>query len=74
MWSSSAEGLIDGEISACLAGIFGASGSKETITSITDRILESMSDWQNRPADLGGGASRHPPFADLPVSLGYTPT
>ena len=51
MCSLSAEGLTHGEISAHLAEIYGASVSKETITPITDRILESMSDWQNRPAD-----------------------
>ena len=54
MWPLSAEGLTRGEISAHLAGIYGASVSKETITPITDRILESMSDWQNRPADPAG--------------------
>jgi putative transposase len=25
--------------------------SKETVTRITDRVIESMSDWQNRPLD-----------------------
>jgi transposase-like protein len=49
--SLSAKGLTRGEISAHLGEIYGASVSKETITRITDRILESMSDWQNRPAD-----------------------
>ena len=49
--SLSAKGLTHGEISAHLGEIYGASVSKETITRITDRILESMSDWQNRPLD-----------------------
>ena len=49
--SLSAKGLTRGEISAHLGEIYGASVSKETITRITDRILESMSDWQNRPLD-----------------------
>ena len=49
--SSPAKGLTHGEISAHLGEIYGASVSKETITRITDRILESMSDWQNRPLD-----------------------
>ena len=49
--SLSAKGLTQGEICAHLAEIFGAEVSKETITRITDRVLESMSDWQNRPLD-----------------------
>jgi transposase-like protein len=49
--SLSAKGLTRGEISARLGEIYGASVSKETITPVTDRILESMSDWRNRPAD-----------------------
>ncbi len=49
--SLSAKGLTHGEISAHLGEIYGASVSKETISRITDRILESMSDWQNRPLD-----------------------
>ena len=49
--SLSAKGLTHGEISAHLGEIYGASVSKETITRITDRILESISDWQNRPLD-----------------------
>jgi len=49
--SLSAKGLTYGEISAHLGEIYGASVSKETITAITDRILESTGDWQNRPLD-----------------------
>ena len=49
--SLSAKGLTHGEISAHLAEIYGVVMSKETITRITDRLLEAMSDWQNRPLD-----------------------
>jgi transposase-like protein len=40
-----------GEISAHLAEIYGAEVSKQTISAITDRVLEGMAAWQNRPLD-----------------------
>jgi len=46
-----AKGLTTGEISAHFAEIYGASISKETISRITDRVLEEMSDWAGRPLD-----------------------
>jgi putative transposase len=49
--SLSAKGLTHGEISAHLAEIYGASVSKETVTRITDRVMEGMTAWQNRPLD-----------------------
>jgi putative transposase len=49
--SLSAKGLTHGEISAHLAEIYGASVSKETVTRITERVLEQMTVWQNRPLD-----------------------
>jgi transposase-like protein len=49
--SLSAKGLTHGEISAHLAEIYGAKVSKETVTRITDGILETMTEWQNRPLD-----------------------
>ena len=49
--SLSAKGLTHGEIAAHLAEVYGASVSKQTITTITDRVIESMSAWQNRPLD-----------------------
>ena len=49
--SLSARGLTHGEISAHLAEVYGAQVSKQTITTITDRIVEGMSEWQNRPLD-----------------------
>jgi transposase-like protein len=49
--SLSAKGLTTGEISAHLAEVYGASVSKDTISAITDRVLEGMAEWQNRPLD-----------------------
>jgi transposase-like protein len=49
--SLSAKGLTTGEIAAHLADVYGTSVSKETISAITDRVLESMADWQSRPLD-----------------------
>jgi putative transposase len=46
-----AKGLTTGEISAHFAEIYGASVSKETISRITDRVLEEMTDWSVRPLD-----------------------
>lgn len=49
--SLSAKGLTHGEISAHLAEIYGAQVSKQTISTITDKVLEGMAEWQNRPLD-----------------------
>ena len=46
-----AKGLTTGEISAHFAEIYGASVSKETISRITDKVLEEMQAWQTRPLD-----------------------
>jgi putative transposase len=46
-----AKGLTTGEISAHFAEIYGASVSKETISRITDRVLEEMQEWSVRPLD-----------------------
>ncbi|HEX8769699.1 MAG TPA: IS256 family transposase [Acidimicrobiales bacterium] len=46
-----AKGLTTGEISAHFAEIYGASVSKETISRITDKVLEEMTDWSHRPLD-----------------------
>jgi putative transposase len=48
-----ARGLTTGEISAHFEQIYGASVSKETISRITDKVIEEMTDWQNRPLDPG---------------------
>jgi transposase-like protein len=46
-----AKGLTTGEVSAHLAEIYGAQVSRDTISRITDRVMEGMSEWQNRPLD-----------------------
>jgi putative transposase len=46
-----AKGLTTGEISAHFAEIYGASVSKETISRITDKVIEEMQAWQQRPLD-----------------------
>jgi transposase-like protein len=49
--SLSAKGLTHGEISAHLAEVYGANVSKSTITTITDKVMDGMAEWQNRPLD-----------------------
>jgi putative transposase len=46
-----AKGLTTGEISAHFAEIYGASVSKETVSRITDRVLEELQAWASRPLD-----------------------
>ena len=46
-----AKGLTTGEISAHFAEIYGASVSKETVSRITDKVIEEMQEWQARPLD-----------------------
>ncbi|MER6515230.1 IS256 family transposase [Nonomuraea sp. NPDC001636] len=50
--SLAAKGLTTGEISAHLAEVYGAEVSRQTISTITDKVLEGMAEWQNRPLDL----------------------
>jgi len=49
--SLAAKGLTTGEISAHLAEVYGAQGSGQTISTITDKVLDEMAAWQNRPLD-----------------------
>ena len=44
-----ARGLTTGEISAHFDQIYGASVSKETISRITDKVIEEMQAWLTRP-------------------------
>jgi putative transposase len=46
-----AKGLTTGEISAHFAEIYGASVSRETVSRITDKVIEEMQSWQARPLD-----------------------
>src|SRR6204780_402957 len=49
--SLSAKGLTHGEIAAHLAEVYGAEVSKQTITTIIDRVMEGMAEWKSRPLD-----------------------
>ncbi|MEU5764286.1 IS256 family transposase [Nocardia sp. NPDC047648] len=49
--SLSAKGLTHGEISAHLREVYGAEVSKQTISTITDKVIDGMNEWQNRPLD-----------------------
>jgi putative transposase len=49
--SLSAKGLTHGEIAAHLAEVYGAEVSKQAITTITDRVMDGLAEWQNRPLD-----------------------
>jgi putative transposase len=51
--SLSAKGLTHGEICAHLGEIYGAEVSKQTISTITDRVMDGMAQWQSRPLDPG---------------------
>ncbi|MFZ5872406.1 MAG: IS256 family transposase [Actinomycetota bacterium] len=44
-----AKGLTTGEISAHFQEVYGASISKDTVSRITDKVLEEMSAWASRP-------------------------
>jgi transposase-like protein len=46
-----AKGLTTGEVQAHLAEIYGTEVSRETISTITDRVLEGLAEWQSRPLD-----------------------
>ena len=49
--SLAAKGLTTGEISAHLADVYGAEVSRDTISRITDRVVEELGEWQSRPLD-----------------------
>jgi putative transposase len=49
--SLSAKGLTTGEVQAHLAEVYGAEVSRQTISAITDKVLDGMAEWQNRPLD-----------------------
>ena len=45
------KGLTTGEIQAHLAETYGTEVSRETISKITDAVVEEMNDWLHRPLD-----------------------
>ncbi len=49
--SLSAKGLTTGEVQAHLAEVYGAQVSRQTISTITDKVVDAMVEWQNRPLD-----------------------
>ncbi|CAL9665989.1 hypothetical protein SUDANB15_07202 [Streptomyces sp. enrichment culture] len=49
--SLAAKGLTTGEVQAHLAEVYGAEVSRQTISTITDKVLEGMAEWQSRPLD-----------------------
>jgi putative transposase len=46
-----AKGLTTGEVAAHLAEVYGTEVSRQTISTITDRVLEGLAAWQSRPLD-----------------------
>jgi putative transposase len=46
-----AKGLTTGEVQAHLADVYGADVSRQTISTITDKVLDGLAEWQNRPLD-----------------------
>jgi len=57
--SLSAKGLTHGEISAHLAEIYGTQVSKQTISAITDRVMEGMAAWGEPAAGSGVSGDFH---------------
>lgn len=49
--SLTARGLTTGEVSAHFAEAYGMSVSKDTVSKITDKVIEEMHEWQHRPLD-----------------------
>ncbi len=47
----SARGLTTGEVQAHPAEVYRAEVSKTTISTITDKVMDGMTEWQNRPLD-----------------------
>ena len=53
MLSLTARGLTTGEVAAHFDEVYGAKVSRDTISRIADKVLEELSEWQNRPLDAG---------------------
>jgi putative transposase len=49
--SLTARGLTTGEVAAHFADVYGATVSKDTISRITDKVIEDMTEWRHRPLD-----------------------
>lgn len=51
MLSLSAKGLTTGEITAHFGEVFGARVSKDTISRITEKVINETTEWLNGPLD-----------------------
>jgi putative transposase len=51
--SLTAKGLTTGEIAAHFDDVYGATVSKDTISKITDKVIDEMTEWCNRPLESG---------------------
>jgi putative transposase len=49
--SLTARGLTTGEVAAHFAEVYGAKVSKDTISRITEKVVQEMTEWRNRPLD-----------------------
>jgi len=49
--SLAAKGLTTGEIAAHLQDVYGAEVSKDTVSRITEAVVEELTAWQSRPLD-----------------------
>ena len=49
--SLTARGLSTGEVAAHFDEVYGAKVSRDTISRITDKVVEEMTEWANRPLD-----------------------
>ena len=80
-----ARGLTTGEIAAHFEQIYGVSVSKETVSRITDKVIEEMQSWASRPLNevyaaifidaimvkvRDGQVANRPVYAAIGVSLG----
>ena len=57
--SLTAKGLTTGEIAAHFDDVYGATVSKDTISKITDKVIEEMTEWCNRPLESGVSGGVH---------------
>jgi transposase-like protein len=49
--SLTAKGLTTGEVCAHLAEVYGIESPKDQITAVTDRVMDTLSEWQSRPLE-----------------------
>ena len=58
--SLTAKGVTTGEIAALFDDVHGATVSKDTISKITNKVIEEMTEWCNRTVGVGvSGGLRH---------------